>query len=759
MYYNLQKTFVTLLVSILLISNPLMSQNGCGTGAPPQQWEQWMTEQVEIIKANQRKGKSQVVNFTIPVIVHVIHFGEPYGTYPNIDSNQIKSQIVALNNDFGGTGAGISSVPAYFAGLVANTGIQFCLAQKDPNDVVLIERGADRKSAAANNWTSPSTASLNLQTYFQSVIIPSTIWDPTKYLNIWVSDKPTGYPLNGFATYPSNTGLSGLFGGTMGTSSNDGVWIYARAFGTTGAATAPYDGGRNATHEIGHWLGLRHTWGDGNCLSDYVNDTPWSKQAHYGCLTSTPPNLCGINQSPNGEMTMNFMDRTDDACMYMFTNDQNVRMQIAMSQCPNRNQLGTHNKCTVVNSSPTSSAVANFNLGGVQCLNTPFYPLNTSSGNPNPSFVWSSSPAGSFGPSATQANPAITIGTPGTYTITLVATNSLSSSTHTQIVTVTGTCAPSSLCLDSIRMMKNVDTLQTYKVANNNLNVGCQTGFSGYLTGTNCYKDKEFAQYYPPTSYSNSIQYPQVNSVIVLFDSVGTNAVNPATQITCRVYGGSAGTGPVSTIGLGKSDSLGKIVASPKVSSVTYIGKPGFIVPNTKIIPFKFDFVTPIVINAASGFYVSVNTPLFGGDSINIFSNTKYNTTNDSSAWYLNFNGNWRTYRYFRSSKIQLAIIPQITCSPVVGIRELPDVFASNINIIPNPGNGKFNLLFTFPAQHDQLNIKVYSMVGQTVAEQQINNVSSNMFEVDLTSYPEGVYFAEINSGNQKCVKKIVITK
>src|SRR6185503_12778543 len=100
-----------------------------------------------------------------------------------------------------------------------------------------------------------------------------------------------------------------------------------------GSVVAPTNLGRTTTHELGHWLGLRHIWGDGNCLSDYCNDTPPAKAQHVGCVTVTPIDQCGVNQSPFGEMPMNFMDRSNDACMYLFTNDQNVRMQTAMSQC------------------------------------------------------------------------------------------------------------------------------------------------------------------------------------------------------------------------------------------------------------------------------------------------------------------------------------------------------------------------------------------------------------------------------------------
>jgi hypothetical protein len=732
--------------------------NGCGSGITSQQWEEWMEIQVEKSKQNKSAGKSQIVNHTIPVIVHVIYFNETVPTFPNIDSNQIKSQIAALNADFAGQGLNVNQVPSYFANKVANTGIQFCLAAKDQQDQPLIEKGIHRVGASANSWLSPSTPTLDLQNYFNTVIIPATIWDPTKYLNIWISDRPPSYTVNGWATYPPAPGITGVFGGPVGSISNDGIWIWTKAFGTVGTLQGPFDKGRNLTHEVGHWLGLRHTWGDGNCLSDYANDTPWSKQAHYGCQTSTPPDLCGVSQAPFGEMTMNFMDRSDDACMYMFTPDQAFRMQTVLSQSPLRYLLGTHNKCIAQPLPPTtSSAVAAFVTNTAACLNVPFTPINNSSGYPYPTFVWSASPAGQFFPNSTVANPAITLGNPGTYTITLVATNSLSSSSASMLVTVgSGTCPTVSFCLDSLKMIKSVDTLTSYKAPASSI-LNCNSGWTGYMAGTNCYKDKEFAQYFPPSSYT-SVPQPQVNSVIVLFDSVGTSSPNNAAQVKCKIYGGTVGQGPGSVIDT-KSDSIFKITSSTRTLNVSYLGKANYPPKtNTKIIPFKFDFATPVIVNAGSGFFVGIEPPTTSTlDSVNIFHNTKFNSSTDSSAWFLQITNNWRTYKYNRNSKIQLAIIPQITCSPIVGIKEESLMLYSNVNLMPNPNSGMFSVIFTLPKEQ-KLRMRIYNSIGQTVSDMQMEHVMNNIIDIDLSDEPNGIYFAEVTAGNEKTVKKIVIT-
>lgn len=766
MIKKLQLLSIAFLSVFLLSTNLMRAQEACGTRAPGQAWDDWFNGQVEQYKKKMLQGKSNQVKYIIPVIIHIVHNGEAVGTFPNISVAQATSQIQVLNQDFNAQGLGIAGTPAHFTNTIGNPGIEFCLAITNPQGVVLPEIGIERLDATVKVWQSPTTATLDLKSYYQNTIIPNSIWDPTKYLNIWVSDRPASSKLTGFATYPANTGLVGLFGTEFGTVNNDGIWIWASAFGNTGNVIAPTNKGRTATHEIGHWLGLRHIWGDGNCLPDYCHDTPPSKQAHTGCLTSTPPDLCGANQSPFGEMPMNFMDMSNDDCRYMFTNEQNIRIQTAMSMCTNRNVLGTHGLCTSASTAPSASAVAAFSSGTIQCSNTPFHPFNSSSGNPSPTFAWSSAPAASFSPATTVANPQIKLPNAGQYTITLVATNTLNSSTHSFVVTaISNSCGPNSLCLDSTKMIPKVDSLISYRLNNNPLIIGCQTGFAGYLTGNNCYKDKEYAQYFNSITYSN-VPKPQVNSVIVLFDSSGTRAANIGTQITCKVYGGTVGGGPSSVIEM-KSDSLGKIVGSKKTYSVGYLGIPNnqiskvvgsnAVVAST-IIPFKFDMPKPAPINIISGFFTSIELPVNSpADSIRIVSSTKYNASVDSSAWFLQSNNTWRTFRYNRGAKIRLAMIPEITCSPQVGINEVKTVFNSNVTLVPNPNSGAFSLIFTLPSE-ENINYSIYNPLGQEILKGELSRVSSNLFDVNLTDQPNGIYFINISNGKEKVVKKMIIS-
>lgn len=726
----------------------------CATPIPDQKWDEWFNAEVEKVREYYKTNRVAMPNYVIPVVVHVIHSGGAVGAGDNISQAQVQDQITIINDDFKGIGFNVGNVPSAFSGLVADCQVSFCLAVKDPSNNVMPEPGIDRVAATSIPGITSVPANGFGQAQINGTIKPATIWDPTKYCNMWVLKLSSG--LLGYATFPAGTTLAGVAGG--GNATTDGVVMGHNYFGSIGSAagSAPYHKGRTTTHELGHWLGLRHVWGDGNCLTDFCNDTPVAKQSNFGC--PAPPafvNRCGAGQSPNGEMTMNFMDYTDDPCMYMFTHDQKTRVQTAMSQGTYRNQLGTHGLCNAGPPPPPSPPVAAFDIQGSPCVGQPFTPLNNSSGGPVPNFMWTSSPSASFNPGPNVASPAVTFTAPGTYTLYVTATNTAGSSSASMVISNVGTCPKPSVCLDTLTKIKNIDTLTTYYASPSNLVVSCQSGFTGFLAGTNCYKDKEFAQFYPQSTYSDT-PMPQVNSVIVLFNKIGTKATSTtqATQIMCKIYSGSVGNGPTNQITV-IGDSLGKIAAITPTDQVTFAGNPNYVFPNNDVIVHKFNFAQPALV-PSTGFFAAVQTPFSSpSDSIWIYSSTKTNTTNDSSSWVFQFNNNWRTMRYNRQAKVQLAIFPQITCRPVVGISE-ESTFVSNISIMPNPNNGVFNILFTLPKE-EKINIRVFNALGQQLTNDEFRNVSSKVFDMDLSSKPDGVYFVEISNGSEKVVKKIIL--
>lgn len=239
----------------------------------------------------------------IPVVVHVV-WNAPE---ENISQAQIDSQIAILNKDFRKKNADISNVPAAFAPLAGDARIEFVLASEDPdgNPTNGVTRTQTNETSFGSNDEIKSSSTGG-----------ADAWDTTEYLNIWVGRLSGG--LLGYAQFPG------------GPADTDGVVCTYTAFGDTGTAAAPFDKGRTATHEIGHWLNLRHIWGDdgGGCNgTDHVADTPNQGGPNLGKPTF-PSVSC--NNGPNGDMFMNYMDYVDDDTMVMFTEGQIARMQACL---------------------------------------------------------------------------------------------------------------------------------------------------------------------------------------------------------------------------------------------------------------------------------------------------------------------------------------------------------------------------------------------------------------------------------------------
>jgi hypothetical protein len=237
----------------------------------------------------QNPSQFRLVNgvIEIPVVVNVLY----RTAAQNISNAQIASQIAVLNADFAATNSDLSLTPSIFQPVLAgNTNIRFVL------DAVV------RKSTTTTSWSTNDAMKKA-----PKGIAPTS---PTTKLNIWCCNMGGG--ILGYAQFPG------------GSSATDGVVIDDNAFGSTGTVTAPFNKGRTGTHEVGHWLNLRHIWGDATCGNDLVGDTPAHNTANYGCPAAGHRSTCSGTPV---EMTMNYMDYTDDACMYMFSAGQKTRMQ------------------------------------------------------------------------------------------------------------------------------------------------------------------------------------------------------------------------------------------------------------------------------------------------------------------------------------------------------------------------------------------------------------------------------------------------
>jgi hypothetical protein len=329
----------------LLAAQFSFAQRVCGTNEAQQLIEQMDPSIIQNRQAIESFTNEFVTHYTegeralvtIPVVVHVVW----NTTAENISDAQIQSQINVLNADFRKLNSDAGNVPSAFSGLAADANIEFCLATVNPSGNPT--NGINRVQTTATSFGTNNTVK-------SSSTGGTNAWDRNKYLNIWVCDISGG--ILGYAQFPG------------GSASTDGVVIDYQYFGTIGTATAPFNKGRTGTHEVGHWLNLYHIWGDdgtGCTGSDLVSDTPNQADENYGC-PSFPQVSC--SNGPSGDMFMNYMDYTDDACMYMFSNGQSTRMQALFASGGARAALLTSNGCGTV-APPTCGNVSSLSVSGI----------------------------------------------------------------------------------------------------------------------------------------------------------------------------------------------------------------------------------------------------------------------------------------------------------------------------------------------------------------------------------------------------------
>jgi Pregnancy-associated plasma protein-A/Secretion system C-terminal sorting domain len=297
------------LIAISFFAVPVMAQESCSTHDYQEQlWQanpllRVKAEAVEAFiqqklsdqsTANSIRREQELPVIKIPVVVHILY----HQSSENIADQKVYDQIAVLNKCFRRLNSDTSKTPSYFKKLAADCEIEFVLATSDPKRRATT--GIIHKYTPIAQWNADDKMKFSSE-------MGDDAWDTKSYLNIWVCNlRRTA----GYASFPG------------GTAEKDGIVLTPSVFGLGGSPG--YELGKTAVHEAGHWLGLRHIWGDAYCGDDKVGDTPQQGNFTTGCPTGI---RLSCSSGPNGDMYMNYMDITQDACTNLFTAGQKERMR------------------------------------------------------------------------------------------------------------------------------------------------------------------------------------------------------------------------------------------------------------------------------------------------------------------------------------------------------------------------------------------------------------------------------------------------
>ncbi|HEX4877104.1 MAG TPA: M43 family zinc metalloprotease, partial [Chitinophagaceae bacterium] len=322
----------------------IVMENAKARGYNEARFENWMAQKIAERRNQLQPDGPPATIYTVPIVFHILYDGNTestIGTGNNIFASKVYAQIEQLNKDFADLSGSVYAVAEHM-------GVQFAPARKNPSDVYMCEGGINRINWRAQGWTDPAsfTSPTTLINYFDATIKPASIWNPNDYVNVWLANM-SGSGLLGYATFPANSTLAGL--DNSETNSTAGAVVLT---GSVGSISDPgpvnnYALGRTLTHELGHFFGLRHIWGDGNCsATDYCNDTPPQNGSTTGCPATGTLNGCTPSVP---KMFENYMDYSYDGCLNTFTLNQSERCQTVMANSPRRIQLISSTKAVSPN--------------------------------------------------------------------------------------------------------------------------------------------------------------------------------------------------------------------------------------------------------------------------------------------------------------------------------------------------------------------------------------------------------------------------
>lgn len=325
---------ILLLFSFIALGNSghLMAQSLCGQTAYLTYLEMLypgfneMAENTFFTALRESKIKTkkrQDTVFKVNVVFHIVY----NNAQQNIDDSLVYSQLRVMNDAFRRTNADTINTRDIFKPFAADAGIEFVMATQDPDGNP--SNGIIRKETFRGTFGSNPT-SLSAADLVKNGNVGSAPWDTDKYLNIWICDLSISGvdALLGYA-YPPTGSANWTGNNSFASSERQGVVCHYKVVGENNPSSLA-TGSKTMVHEVGHYLGLRHIWGDGGCaVDDFMDDTPLARRASNGCNKGV--NTC--NEIIGGQfpdMLENYMDYSNEVCQNLFTNDQVAQMRTNM---------------------------------------------------------------------------------------------------------------------------------------------------------------------------------------------------------------------------------------------------------------------------------------------------------------------------------------------------------------------------------------------------------------------------------------------
>lgn len=671
-------------------------------------FENWIIQ-----KQAQRKLQSNStqenadVTYTIPVVFHIVHTGEPVGTGVNIPDAQILSQIKVLNQDFQRLNADTSQTPLEFQPVAGSFSVEFVLARQDPNGEAT--NGVVRVRGAKNSWLLSEDAQLKSESY----------WPAENYLNIWVTDMATG--IIGYAQFPQSTQLNGLED-APNNRLTDGVILDYRAVGSINDGNfnldSRYNRGRTATHEIGHFLGLRHIWGDdgSDCSgTDYVADTPNQAGSTTGCPTHPRSSCSTVN------MFQNFLDYTNDVCMNLFTVGQVARMDIVLNNSPRRASLIT---------SPGARAPDSGNLIVVDVGII---------GYSNPTPVSCSQ----------SAIPNITIKNTGTAILYSFKVNTSVNNGTPQSQTITSIGiepnAEQSFNLNTVTLALGTNTISVELSEPNQTSDGnLSNNILIIITAVNNQRDIIPLRQSWETSFAEWSIVSQAN--VEAWKPIPTNK---GTSLTYNAFTNTV-INSESWLASPVLD-LSSVVEASLFFDVSY-GRRSPLDDQLKILVSKNCGVT----------YDQLPVYSKGGSELS--------TASASTSWLPISTSDWRREYvnlndYVGEKEVRLAFVATNRNGNNLYIDNLEFYENDDFNplAIENEysiysGSQDFRITFNLP-ERENVRMQIYNLTGQLVIDNLLDNVLNQTFDVDFSPQSSGIYLVRLQIGDQLSTRKVFVSR